>query len=126
MDIQAARAELAEHAPDTVTAYDSITGAAQLPALVVGLPDTVEVATHGMWRVELPVYVMVGRPNAQDSETLLLKLAVETAKAYKAAGGGTNYASVGFIRIDQIESVTVSRSTEALKASVNLSLLIRD
>lgn len=122
MDIQAIRTELAALAPTGWEPYDRIPGAATLPALVVSMPDAVDVgASHGMARITIPVVLVIAGRYTAEAESKLMTAAVDTAAVYRGISG-TAFRSCRVTSISQFLHVTVD-TTEALSATVNLELL---
>ncbi len=128
MNIQAIRTELAgvtidagEHV--SVTPYDHMPGVAQLPALVVGMPDRISPMSGlaGYYEIELPLVVCVPNPYTVEAEAQLMELALTVANHFRGKRG-TAFSTCTFVDIDQVLPVTVGK-VEALSAQVHLIIL---
>lgn len=86
MNVQAARTELAALAPEGVKGYDYFPGSAELPAMVVGLPERIEFGrSMKQAEVTLPITVLVPGNAGVEAETNLMTKVVAVATAVRSA-----------------------------------------
>lgn len=105
-----------------LNAYSTTPPASELPAIVVGLPETVDpTITVGYWQIELPVYVVVSDNDTADAEHELLDIIEDLVPALKAVVG-TTFRACRVVDIDSFFNVTVGTAS-ALSASVNVSIM---
>ena len=136
MDLQAVRTELATLAigglwDDALwdgydfgtgwTVYDFMPGSANLPAVVIGLPETVAAQSSGLWRVRLPVIVMTRSADPSAADTAIQRAAVGVTRLYRANPTGTAYRSCRVAEIADFFEITVGNA-EASTATVWLEL----
>ena len=122
--IQEVRAELSTLLSAVAQSYDYLPGSAQLPSVVVGLPDRIQHSiTPSYWRLDLPVYCVTRSVVALDSETELLELVVQVVAALKGATTGTTYSSLKVVDTTDLYPITVG-ATEANSAQVNVEIMI--
>tara|TARA_R110000787_G_scaffold9762_3_gene33850 strand:- start:61 stop:450 length:390 start_codon:yes stop_codon:yes gene_type:complete len=122
--IQEVRAELSTLLSAVAQSYDYLPGSAQLPSVVVGLPDRIQHSiTAYYWRLDLPVYCVTRSVVALDSETELLELVVQVVAALKGATTGTTYSSLKVVDTTDLYPITVG-ATEANSAQVNVEIMI--
>lgn len=122
--IQEVRAELSSLLSAVTQSYDYLPGSAQLPSVVVGLPDRIQHSiTAYYWRLDLPVYCVTRSVVALDSETELLELVVQVVAALKGATTGTTYSSLKVVDTTDLYPITVG-ATEANSAQVNVEIMI--
>ena len=122
--IQEVRTELAELVSTLAQSYDYLPGSAQLPSIVVGLPERIEHSvTSGYWRVEVPLFVVVRSVSPVDGETELLDLVVQVVALLKANSQGTAWASLKVVDTTDLYPITVGK-IEAQSASINVAVMI--
>ncbi|HWL44538.1 MAG TPA: hypothetical protein VNQ73_16480 [Ilumatobacter sp.] len=121
MDLAAARSELAGLAPAGFTGYDHLPGVAQLPAWVVGLPQRITAESARLFRVLLPVFVIVGNPYTPEGEAQLLAGVASAADLLGLAG--STFKAATWADIDSFRPITIGQ-TEHIGAVVNLEVLI--
>lgn len=122
MTIQAIRDELATLVPEGFEAYATLPSNANLPAVVIDLPDSV--TFDGSLRfstITLKVIVVLGTAFGPEVETKLLTESVAIAKLF-AGTSGNSYRSCMVDRIDNFYTITTG-SKEALSASITLQVL---
>lgn len=126
MTIQEARVELAEliSAETPATGYSSVPGAADMPAVIVGLPRRyVPVYTNGLRLVELPLYVVTTSADPESMEEELLEL-LELLCPLLAGLKGSTFLSCRIPDVDQFYDVTVG-TTSAISGTANAELILR-
>ena len=122
MTIQAIRDELATLCTAGFEAYSTLPSNANLPAVVIDLPETV--TFDGSLRfatLTMKVIVVLGTAFGPEVEAKLLTESVAIAKLY-AGSSGASYRSCMVDRIDNFYNITTG-SKEALSASITLTLL---
>ena len=131
MDIAGLRNALAAALPTTGwTVYKSVVGAPELPALMVGLPDTITLgASMGLTQVDLPIHVLVSMADQEDaqlklSQALTTGSGTSVAEALAAVPRGSYWRSLNVIDINKFTAVTLGNGTVALTADINLTLLV--
>lgn len=124
MDVQAARTALAALAPEGLEGYNHFPGSAELPAMVVGLPERIEPqnGTFRHLRVTLPIYVAIQGNVGVEYEQQLMTHVSSVVSALKGATDGSFKA----LEIPEIRDfgLMVVGSSEVLAATVLVSLLI--
>jgi hypothetical protein len=125
MTIQDVRSELSTLLDDLdAQSYDYLPGSAQLPAIVVGLPERIDhAATSGYWRIEIPVFAVTRSADPKAGETDLLDLVAQVVALLKSNTTGTTWASLKVVDTTDLYQITVG-TIEAHSASINLSLMI--
>lgn len=104
-------------------AYSSTPGHAELPAVVVGLPVSIDpTLTVGYWDLELPVYFVVPATEPASSESSLLGALGPLVTALKALEGSWA-GRLRVVGIDSFFDVTVG-NTSALSAVATVALMI--
>lgn len=126
MTIQQVRSELSVAlstlGPET---YDYLPGSANLPAIVVGLPDRIDhTVTRGYQRIELPVYVVAQSSTPVEGETAVLDLVAQVAASLKGLPTGTSYVSLRVRDTTEIYPIEIG-STEVHSAKINTEIMIQ-
>lgn len=123
--IQDTRAEIATALEGLgAQTYAYIPGAAQLPGIVVGLPDRVNpTLTTGFWQLELPVFIVSRSASPLDGETTLLELMAATVQRLKETRSGTAFSTLRVVDVSELFEITVG-TIEAHSCSVNLSVML--
>lgn len=104
--------------------YDYLPGSAQLPALVVGLPDTLDpYVSNSYWLVDLPVYVVTRSAEPLSGETSLLDLVVTVVATLKANRTGVSYSSLRVVDITNLDPIEIG-TVDAHSAQVNVSVMV--
>lgn len=122
MTLQAIRDELATLVPEGFEAYSTLPSNANLPAVVIDLPESV--TFDGSLRyatINIAVIVVLGTAFGPEVETSLLTESINIAKLY-AGTSGNSYRSCMVDNVDQFYTITTG-SKEALSARINLTLL---
>lgn len=126
MDLAAIRAELAGYAPAGWTGYDRVPAVPALPALVVDLPALVTPETSDLFRLRVPVMLLVPNPYTAEAEAALMASALTVAAAYRGITGPA-FRSCTWETIDQIQPLTIAvgqnRELAVLSARINLLLI---
>lgn len=123
MDVQTVRAELAAVAPAGWQGYAWLPGDADLPALVVALPDRITFdgsLRHN--RLELSIMLLVPDRYEEQDEAKMLAAIAELVATYQTLEGSW-YGTCQVAAVDQFFSVTVGK-TAALHARINLTVLV--
>ena len=116
------RTELAALAPEGYQGYNNLPSNAQLPALVVDLPDEITLdATFRYATIQFKVVVVSGAAFGPETELRLTTDVVSIAKNY-AGISGTSFRSCMVESINEFYQLTVG-SKEALSASINLKVI---
>jgi hypothetical protein len=122
--IQEVRDELSTLLSAVTQSYSYLPGSAQLPSVIIGLPDRIQHSiTTSYWRLDLPVYCVTRSVVALDSETELLDLVVQVVAALKGATTGTTYSSLKVVDTTDLYPITVG-AIEANSAQVNVEIMI--
>jgi len=122
--IQEVRDELSTLLSAVTQSYSYLPGSAQLPSVIIGLPDRIQHSiTTSYWRLDLPVYCVTRSVVALDSETDLLDLVVQVVAALKGATTGTTYSSLKVVDTTDLYPITVG-AIEANSAQVNVEIMI--
>lgn len=123
--LQEVRDALAELAPDGWHGYGTTPGDAQLPAMVVGLPNVLvpaEEGTYGFDTAEIPVFAAVRKGH----EAKLLEGVQVVADALDAASQST-HAAIAACRVASLTEFGDFKiaAVDVTAATVNLELLLR-
>jgi hypothetical protein len=124
MDIQAVRTELATLAPSGMEGYDHFPGSAELPAMVVEMPEriTYQGASFKQALVTIPVRVITAGNVGSEYEATLMTQVTSVAAALRSSTG-TAYRALQVDEIRDFGLVTVG-SSEALSATVVITVLV--
>ena len=122
--IQSTRDELATVLAPLGQVYSYLPGSAELPALVVGLPQRLNNSVSGAyWRVEIPIYVVVRSAVPAAAEAELLELVVAAVGLLEQNRTGTTYSSMRVVDTSDLYPITVGR-IEAHSAQINTELML--
>lgn len=123
--IQTARTELASlFAALDVSVYDYLPGSADLPAVVIGLPERIQHSvTIGYWRIDLPIYVVTRSGDPLSGETDLLDLIVTVVAVLKANRSGTSFSTLKVVDTTDLYQLNVG-TVDASSASINVEMMI--
>lgn len=123
-DLRGELASLVRVADLGVDVYDYLPGAAQLPAVVIGLPDRTDpTRTTGFREVELPVYVLTRSIDPKAGEIALLDLVDQVVQILKGQQRGDYYSSLRVDSTSDYYQIAVG-TIEADSAQINVAAMI--
>lgn len=125
MDVDAIREELAVEARTAGwNVYAFTPGAANLPAVVVGVPERIAPLSGALWQITIPVYVLNRSADPAAAESRMLTKAIELAAMFKAppAVSPVAYRSRRMVELTDFYDVTVG-TTEANACTITVEVL---
>lgn len=104
--------------------YDYLPGAAQLPAIVAGLPDRLDPYISSMyWLIDLPVYVVTRSAEPLAGETSLLDLIASTVAVLKNNRTGNTFSTLRVVDVTSLDPIQIG-TIDAHSAQINVSVMV--
>jgi hypothetical protein len=123
-NVQEVRKALAEVAPQGLNSYSTTPGSAELPAMVVGLPESWDPSgTLKHKLVTFPVYVAVNGDVGNDYESQLFDLTDQAIAALKAASKGPLYQGLSIETVREFGLMNIGNG-EVLASTIIINVYI--
>ena len=123
-NVQEVRKALAEAAPPGLNSYSSTPGSAELPAMVIGLPESWDPSgTMKHKLVTFPVFVAVNGDIGNDYEAQLFDYTDQVITALKAVNKGPLYQGLSIENVREFGLMTIGNG-EVLAATILINVYI--
>ena len=132
MDVNALRTAVAALLPTSPwQVYDYVPTSPNLPALCVGLPESLTPGATwgGYWTVVLPLFVLVSMADERDAQRRLAQVLSNSPgtllDTLNTNRNTSPWRSLNVASVNNVSVLKIGPSTEALTAQINLSIIVQ-